>query len=247
MTSASPFATINTPPAFCEGNSVQLLAGGGNTYSWFPAAGLSATNIPNPLASPTDTTIYFVVVSNGNNCTDTAAVTLNVLKKPTANAGPDKIVVRGQPVLLEGIAGGSDISYSWLPPTYLDNPLLLQPTARPLNEMTYTLRVVSEAGCGIATDDLRVTIFQDIYIPSAFSPNKDGLNDTWRINALAAIPNAKVTVYNRYGKVIFETTGNSKQWDGTYKGRPQPTGAYTYLVELNNGRPLMKGTVMIVR
>ena len=70
-----------------------LQAGGGISYLWSPAAGLSAVDIPNPVASPVDTTIYSVVVTGANNCTDTATVVVNVLEKPTANAGPDKIII----------------------------------------------------------------------------------------------------------------------------------------------------------
>ena len=137
--------------------------------------------------------------------------------------------------------------FSWSPATFLDNPLLVQPTATPLNDIKYTLEVVSNLGCGIATDDVFVKVYNDIYIPSAFSPNKDGLNDAWRIDALAATPEAKVVVYNRYGNIVFETTGNSKTWDGTFKGGALPTGAYPYMIDFKNGSPLKKGTVMIVR
>ena len=91
-----------------------------------------------------------------------------------------------------------------------------------------------------ATDDVFVKVYNDIYVPSAFSPNKDGLNDAWRIDALVAIPEAKVTVYNRYGNIVFETTGNSKEWDGTYKGQALPTGAYAYMIDFKNGSPLKK-------
>jgi gliding motility-associated-like protein len=90
-------------------------------------------------------------------------------------------------------------------------------------------------------------VYNDIYIPNAFSPNNDGLNDTWRINGLEVTPNAKVTVYNRYGEIVFETTGKTLEWDGTYKGQPLAIDSYVYMVDLKNGMPLRKGTVMIVR
>jgi gliding motility-associated-like protein len=64
---------------------------------------------------------------------------------------------------------------------------------------------------------------------------------------LVAVPLAKLMVYNRFGKVIFESTGNSRVWDGTYKGEALPNGAYVYMIDLKNGRPIKKGTVMILR
>ncbi len=247
ITNPKPLATISNTQKICEGNMVALQAGGGVTYSWSPSTGLSAVNIPNPIASPVDTTIYSVVITSVNNCTDTARVAVNILKKPAASAGPDKILLKGQPVVLDGIAGGSDISFTWAPGIFLNDPLLIRPVATPLNDIRYTLDVVSKNGCGRATDDVFIKVYNDIYVPTAFSPNNDRLNDTWRIEALVAVPAASVIVYNRYGQIIFETTGNSKQWDGTYKGSALPTGGYAYMIDLKNGRPLLKGMVMIVR
>ena len=247
ITNPKPLATVSSTQVFCEGNPINLQAGGGTMYQWSPAVGLSATDIFNPVANPMDTTIYSVVVFSANTCTDTATVQLNVIKKPVANAGHDKIILKGQSVILDGSASGSNISVVWTPATYLSNPLLIQPTATPLTDSRYVLQVTSNAGCGASTDEVFIKVYDDIYVPSAFSPNNNRLNDTWQIGALSAVPNARVIVYNRYGEVVFETTGNSKQWDGTYKGKPQPVGAYTYMIDLKNGRPLKKGTVMIIR
>jgi gliding motility-associated-like protein len=242
-----PIVVVSATQKICEGDSVRLQASGGLSYLWSPALGLSAIDIANPMANPVDTTIYSVVVSNTINCTDTGMIIVNVLKKPTANAGPDKILLKGQSVLLEGIVGGSGVSFSWTPVTYLNNPLLEQPIATPLNDMLYSLEVVSAANCGIASDEVFVKVYNDIYVPTAFSPNNDGLNDTWRIEALVAVPNAKLMVYNRFGTIVFETTGNSREWNGTYKGQALPTGSYVYMIDLKNGRPIKKGTVMILR
>lgn len=244
-----PLVTISSTQKICEGDSVMLQAGGGSTFLWSPATGLSAINIANPIASPVDTTIYSVIVTstNTNNCADTATVSVIVFKRPVAIAGPDKILLKGQQVVLDGNAGGSNISIGWTPATYLDNPSLAQPAATPLNDTRYTLTVQSNDGCGMATDDMFVKVYDDIYVPTAFSPNNDQLNDTWKIEALVAVPNAKVMVYNRYGTVIFETTGNNRQWDGSFKGNALPAGAYPYMIDLKNGRPLKTGMVMIVR
>ncbi len=242
-----PITVVSNTQNICTGKSTGLQASGGTSYLWSPAAGLSAVDIPSPIANPVDTTSYTVVVTSANNCSDTARVIVNVIGKPSANAGPDKILFKGQSVLLTGSTSGGNVSFIWLPATFLNNPLLIQPTATPLNDIVYTLGVISNDGCGIATDDVFIKVYNDIYVPSAYSPNNDGLNDTWRIESLVAAPGAKVIVYNRYGTIVFETTGNSKEWDGAYKGKAQPAGAYTYLIDLKNGSPIKKGTVMIVR
>ncbi len=247
VASPKPTAVVSATQRICDGDSVQLLSSGGSGYLWSPAIGLSAVSIANPVAKPVDSTVYSVVVSSNTNCTDTAQVIVNVVNRPTANAGPDKILLKGQSVILDGVVGGSGVSFSWKPITYLDNPLLAKPTATPLTDMLYSLEVRSAANCGVALDEVFIKVYDDIYVPSAFSPNNDRLNETWRIEALVAVPNAKVTVYNRFGTIVFETTGNNKEWDGTYKGSALPTGSYVYMIDLKNGRPIKKGTVMIVR
>jgi gliding motility-associated-like protein len=242
-----PTAVVSNTQEICAGNGTALQAAGGTAYLWSPATGLSAVDIPNPIANPVDTTSYRVIVTSVNNCADTAMVTVNVIGKPIADAGPDKIIFKGQTVILDAGIGGGNVSFTWSPATFLNDPLLLQPSSTPLNDVLYTLEVISNLGCGIASDDVFVKVYNDIYIPTAFSPNNDGLNDVWRIDALVATPEAKVLVYNRYGNIVFETTGNSNYWDGTFKGQALPTGAYPYLIDFKNGSPLKKGTVTIVR
>ena len=172
---------------------------------------------------------------------------MNVVKKPTAFAGPDKSLLIGQSTQLNGQAGGTAISFSWLPVTFLNNPLLVQPTSSPLDDILYTLTVKSNDGCGEVTDDVFIKVYKEIYVPSAFSPNNDGLNDRWRILALITFPKATLMVYNRYGEIVFEGSGNNMEWDGSFKGLPCPMGAYTYVIDFKNGTPLKKGMVSILR
>jgi gliding motility-associated-like protein len=145
------------------------------------------------------------------------------------------------------MAEGSEISYSWTPGNFLDDPSLTQPTTKTPQDATYTLQAVSNVGCGTASDNVFVRVFNDIYIPTAFSPNNDGKNDTWRIEALAAFPEATVSVFNRYGQKLFEGSGANAIWNGTYKGELQPPGGYVYQVNFKGRRPVRKGVVMIIR
>jgi gliding motility-associated-like protein len=92
-----------------------------------------------------------------------------------------------------------------------------------------------------------VHLYPDIYVPNAFSPNGDGLNDTWFIPALRAYSEFTVSVYNRYGQLIFHTKNMVKPWDGTFNGRPQPPSAYVYIVDIKAGERILKGTLVLVR
>jgi gliding motility-associated-like protein len=241
-----PTAVVNADKSICEGANTILSASGGDDYLWSPATGLSAANVPGPTATPAETTVYTVAVTNSSACTDTASVKITVLKKPTASAGEDRVIIKGESVTLDGTVGGSEVSYSWSPADFLNDPSLMQPLTKTPYDTTYTLNVISNAGCGSATDNVFVKVFNDIYIPTAFSPNDDGNNDTWRIEALVAFPKAVLTVFNRYGAKIFEGSGGNF-WDGKYKGEIQPVGAYIYMINFNSGRPLKKGWIMIVR
>jgi gliding motility-associated-like protein len=243
-----PTATVSfSSKVICTGDAVQLNAGGGAGYAWSPNTALSSASIANPDASPVTTTTYVVTVSNQFACTDTATVLITVNEKPTANAGPDKTIIKGRTILLEGSATGQSINYSWQPAVYLDNPQLLQPMASPSADIDYTLTVSSANGCGTATDLMHVFVFNDIYIPTAFSPNGDGLNDTWKIPALAAFPAFELTIFNRTGEVVFQNKNALLPWDGIFKGLPLPAGSYVYVINLKQFPGILKGSVMIVR
>jgi gliding motility-associated-like protein len=230
----------------CEGSSTTLFASGGLNYTWTPATGLSSATVPDPVASPKDTTRYKVRVSSQFGCADSAEIVVNVWKKPIANAGPDKITREGVPVTLEGLAGGSEVIWTWTPFTGLNNPDLLRPTALLSGDMKYALQVVSKNGCGISVDSVFVKVYKQVKIPNAFSPNGDGINDTWRIVAIETYPDPEVTIFNRYGQTIFRSRGYSRPWDGTFNGKKLPTGTYYYIIDLKiASEPPVQGWVMI--
>jgi gliding motility-associated-like protein len=232
----------------CEGSATTLQGSGTNTtsYIWSPDSGLSNSAVQTPSASPTETTLYFLTVKNGV-CIASDSVLVTVSKKPVADAGPDKSFLKGQFATLDGNASGTNISYFWTPDLYLSSAAVLNPIVTPQFDTTYTLHVISNDGCGTATDDVLVRYFNDVYIPNAFTPNNDGVNDFWKIPILSAFPLAEVSVYNRYGELVFFNKGFTKPWDGTYKGTPQSSGVYGYIVDLKNGIKKFTGVVTLIR
>lgn len=248
--------TINPAPvaqvlfadtSICHGENIQLVSSGGTAYQWTPADDLSSADSDSPLATPVTSTAYNVVVSNDLGCTDTASVMIHVVEAPSADAGPDRWVIEGTTVQLLANATGEDVSYSWSPGVYMDNPLALQPFITPLRDTSYVLTVVSNVGCGTDTDSMKVFVYKDVFVPTAFSPNNDGLNDTWNIPVLIAYPEFELTVFNRHGQIVFQARRANRPWDGTYRGEPQPTGAYVYMLDLKDGTEVRKGTLMLLR
>ncbi|MBB2144255.1 T9SS type B sorting domain-containing protein [Pedobacter sp. LMG 31464] len=227
----------------CENESVELIASGGSTYTWLPTEGLSNPNIATPFATPKQTTTYTVKVSNGT-CSTTKEILITVLKNASANAGEDKKVFLGQSVTLKGNATGDNITYAWSPTDYLDDPTKLNPIATPPNDITYTLTVSSN--CNVSTDEVFVKVYPKIEIPNTFTPNGDGINDTWNIPAIAAFSNPKLKVVNRNGQLVFEST-NPQPWDGKSHGKNLPTGVYYYTLYLNEDFKIYSGWVLLTR
>ncbi|HEX8460304.1 MAG TPA: gliding motility-associated C-terminal domain-containing protein, partial [Segetibacter sp.] len=254
----STSVTINKLPSIsvsptaitmCEGESKVLNAVGVNvlSYLWQPSAGLSANNIAAPAASPKDSTTYTLIASNGS-CAATATVAVNILKKPLANAGPDKNLFEGSTVQLNGTAQSTNISYNWSPDGSLKGASTLTPVASPNADITYTLRVTSNSGCGTSSDDVIVKVFKNLVVPNAFSPNGDGVNDTWIIQHLGEYNNAEITVFNRYGNPVFTSRGVYKPWNGTYdKGKVLPTGTYYYIIDLKMVKVKYTGWLLIIK
>jgi len=240
-------ASVSSPVSICAGDKTQLTASGGLYYKWTPSTGLDHDDIPNPIASPLETTTYAVNVSNDGCNDDSKSITVTVRQLPTADGGGDKKIFEGQSVKLNGTIGGDEItSFAWSPATALDNPSSVTPIANPTDDITYTLTVTSQ-NCGIATSKVFVRVYKKVTVPNAFSPNNDGINDLWNIDALITYPDCSLLVFDRYGRNVFKSTGYSKAWDGTYGGSPLPEGVYYYIIDLKNNTPKLTGWVLIVR
>jgi gliding motility-associated-like protein len=86
-----------------------------------------------------------------------------------------------------------------------------------------------------------------VFIPSAFTPNSDGMNDVFKIKG-ENLQDFKLLVYDRWGEKIYESTNSSEGWDGTYKGNPVQNDTYVYQVTAKNlGDKKMTGAVTLVR
>jgi len=92
-----------------------------------------------------------------------------------------------------------------------------------------------------------LTITPNVVIPNTFTPNGDGINDTWDIGKINDYPNCVVQVFSRYGQMVFQSTGYGIPWDGTCKGSRLPEGTYYYIINLNADVPLLSGYVAIIR
>lgn len=130
----------------------------GVTFAWTPAATLSSATISNPVATPTTTTTYNVVITDANGCTSTDQVIVNVNLSPNVDAGADIPLCNGSSVTIGGSpTGPSGSTFSWTPVGTLNDPTLANPTASPTTTTTYTVLVTDANGC-TNTDDIVVSL-----------------------------------------------------------------------------------------
>ncbi len=118
---------------------------------------------------------------------------------------------------------------------------------------TYTIQVTGGASPNYSpvTDlDGTLTVLANplvVEVPNTFTPNGDGINDTWNIKNIDAYPNCSVEIYNRYGENVYSSIGYGTPWSGTYRGAALPSGTYYYMINLKNGSKVIAGYVAIIR
>ena len=252
---ANPEVNATLDTTICFGTTLPLQATiSASKFTWSPINSLTGFNTLQPVAKPIGSTTYVIAVSDTLGCpkivTDTIRVT--VVPRIIPNAGIDTIAVIGRPMQL-GASGG--LSYLWTPSTFLNDPQIANPVftgAAGTDSVVYTVRVFTQAGC-YAEDNVTVTVFNgiaNIWVPSGFTPNKDGKNDILRPITKGIKQLIQFNVFNRWGQLIYTTNRMGEGWDGTYKGEFQPSGAYVYEavgIDYADKKVYTKGTSVIIR
>jgi len=238
----------------------------GTNYSWSTNTILSSgngtvTNLPYTLTAkvaPSKSTNYILSIKNGG-CpavwTDTFKV--NVIPPVIVDAGHDTSVVMNQPLQLRAVVtDSSTVSFNWSPSTGLSNPNISNPVAvlnGTLDSIKYTVRAtLNSYGC-YGEDAVWVKVFKtdpDIFVPSAFTPNKDGLNDIIKPIPVGIATLNYFNIYNRWGQLLYNTAEIGKGWDGFVNGTAQPAGTYVYIaegVDYKGKTIFKKGTVVLIR
>jgi gliding motility-associated-like protein len=221
----------------CDHDSTHLNAiaqtSNGVTYNWAPSTGLNCTNCQNPWASPTVTTTYSVVATNGI-CTYTDSVTVNVSSVLAAfTATPPSGAVPLNVVFTNNSVNGTSYQWNFGDGSPIDNSM--NPTHNYANNGTYivTLITINANGCADTTT-FTIVVEQpySIVIPNVFSPNGDGFNDEF-IPKFSGVTELSCDIYNRWGELIYSWNTLSGSWNGSTKGGPAPDGTYYYVMTLH--------------
>ncbi|WP_161888758.1 lectin-like domain-containing protein [Pontibacter russatus] len=233
----------------CGPGTITLKATGGNEseYRWYTAASGAppledATGSRYITPELTATATYYVSVVRDGCESSRVPVRAVVETVPELAPFAEVIVDEGESVEIQSAPGGA--SYIWTPASGLSNTTVANPVAQPAQTTTYTVTVTTAGGCRV-TGQVKVIMRKELVIPNAFSPNGDGVNETWEIATLEGYPDARVEVFDRWGSRLFERTGYIREWNGTLHGKALPQSTYFYVITLSGGRKLT-GSVSIV-
>ena len=258
VNSAPPAPTVTSPLTYCQNAVVPALTATGNGLLWYNTltGGTGSLSAPTPSTTTSGTNNYYVSQSTGTCEGPRATITVNVINALTANAGPSVTIQSGAQTSLNG-SGTPGANYLWTAngPLSLTNATVLNPVANPTQTTIYTLTVSAASGlCPSASDSMIVTVETScVNVRNAFTPNGDGINDTWLVydQAFCLQPNSvRVNVFNRYGNTVFESQNYTNNWNGTYKGKPVPDGTYYGVVEFtlaNGNKRIVKTDLTLLR
>jgi len=226
------------------------------SYLWSFGDGTfdTVTNPTHYYAAVKDSTTYIIKLNGyipscySDSTSDT--ITLGPTPKPftLTNITSSQTIEYGASVQLN--VDGAYIYY-WIPNDgTLNNPNINDPIATPTRDTTYTVYGMNKNGClDSASVHIDVTWDQES-IPSAFSPNGDGVNDHFRVVNMEYGKLLNMSIYNRWGQLVCYTTDNTKGWDGTFNGVPQDMDVYNYMIivaHLDGTTKLYKGTLTLLR
>lgn len=246
-----PVADAGADTVICFGDAAVLGARGGEQYFWYPGNTLNDQTVQSPVARPFETTDYVVAVYDDRGCPkpfyDTVRVA--VVQPVPAYAGNDTVMVIGQPLQLQASGG---LFYSWSPVAFLDSPLVADPIARLNSDMSFVVRVSTREGC-YALDTVQVKVYKtppELFVPTAFTPNGDGLNDRLKPIPVGISTLVYFRVYNRYGELVFSTSEIGKGWNGVYKGRDQGNESFVWQavgIDYLGNQVYRKGQTTLIR
>ncbi|MDP4763199.1 MAG: gliding motility-associated C-terminal domain-containing protein [Salibacteraceae bacterium] len=250
-----PVLNQPNPKEMCFGDSVdiEISSATGVSYLWEPSISVGDSTAAKTYAKPVETSVYQVYVTDENGCVNAASQFITVNPLPYADAGDDISNCDMNAVYLGGdktALPGSTIS--WQPAEFVDNPYALNPLALTAERTLFYLTVQDDQGCETVDSILvNADCYAIIYAPTAFTPGSNNINDEFLITHYRVI-DPKLTIYNRWGEIVFETEDLDKGWDGI----SQKTGSeaiagvfyWSLVYKSDDNKKLSKdGTVTLIR
>ncbi len=196
-------------------------------------------------------------VTDVQGCTAIATGTVTAPPPLLVDAGPDQFIELGYTADVTILVSQADFIARWSPEIALDCNCAGPHTLQPTSNTTYTVTVTNPNGC-IAMDSVTIFVIKNrpIYIPTAISPNGDGINDSFTLfGGPAARQISRLRIFDRWGALVFDRSNlpmgrEEYGWDGTFKGRPVNPGVFVFMasIEFIDGQTILyEGDVTVVR
>ena len=240
----NPILTVSPDLIFCLGDSIVLTASGASTYDWDSGASSNATYLFFPTQSGTSTVVGY----SSAGCSSSENVNYTLDDPSSVDAGIDQTICVGFTTYLSSDGG---TNYVWNGPG-IDNENNQDISFTVDTSAYYYVTVTTYQGC-VYTDSVYITANSDpscsIETVTSITPNDDGVNDTWRIIGIEAFPDNTVTIFNRWGDIVYQEDNYDNDlviWDGMLNGKKLGAGTYFYVIEIVNG-PKQSGWVQLMK
>jgi gliding motility-associated-like protein len=219
-------------PSYCitSGDSAVLQVAPIASVQWY-RDGRAIPGATNRRYRATQTGTYHAVLINSDGCTIETPPQSIVIDIPRKGIRyPDEYAVINFPLPLEARQFGSTIV--WTPSTYLNDPNIYTPVFKGPTDQLYLISITTASGC-LTVDTLQVKAIEsvEIYVPTAFTPNNDGLNDNLRPLLRGVKELRYFRIFNRWGQVLYDTRNDMPGWNGIFKGAPQGTQVVVWMAE----------------
>jgi gliding motility-associated-like protein len=193
---------------------------------------------------------YYAIILSAEGCViNTQKQSILIDKAKPGIAYPVEYAIANYPYRLAARTFGSSVL--WTPATNLDNPANVLPVFKGASEQTYSIEIKTNTGCvTIDTQQVKLIKGVDIFVPNAFSPNGDGLNEVLRPTLMGVKELEFFRIYNRWGQMMFETKTKRDGWDGKVNGKPQATGVVVWEAQalgVDGKVYAQKGTSVLLR
>lgn len=239
----------------CEGDCISftdLSAGDPTSWEWTFDGGTPHTSTeqnPSDICFDSSGTYSVTLKVTNSSGVDQIINPVNVLDLPVINGFGDTLIEMGGAAELEAVPVDAGDLF-WEPDEHIDCPTCLNVVATPLITTTYYPSLIDANGC-VGEDTVVVSVdFEEIVeVPSAFSPNGDGVNDSLHVLGVG-ITNINFKIYNRYGQLVFSTDNINEGWDGTMHGKVLNQGVFAYTLEydlVNGAHGEKSGNVTLVK
>ncbi|MFN8296962.1 MAG: gliding motility-associated C-terminal domain-containing protein [Chitinophagales bacterium] len=215
---------------------------------------VTTTNSDNLTINNTVSGNLLFTIRFGNSCSKSGVVPIKVNQLPVVNAVVDKADVKYEEQVQLNVNGNGSLQYNWMPADLLSADSIKNPTSVIKATTLFIVRVKDANDCE-NSDSVLVRLINEctndfIHMPTAFSPNSDGINDCFGILSPPFLTDYKLVIFDRWGEKVFETNNKDNCWDGLYKGTFAQSDTYVYIVSFKcyNGTNLSKkGTITILQ